>query len=268
MDRIQIAALLHARLVEAREEAAASYAASKDDIGYFVIDDLLPRDLAENIGARFPAVDAMTQKRSLRERKSVSAQMNRHDPLVEEAVYAFQTPEVVSLIADICGTPSVVPDPFLYAGGISAMVQGDFLNPHLDNSHDKDRARWRALNLLYYVTPDWHGGCGGNLELWPDGVGAAPVVIESRFNRLAVMATHSKSWHSVSPVLHGQRRCVSNYYFTPKPLRADDAFHVTTFRGRPGQKATDAALRVDAFARGIIRKVRPAGIARLTHVNE
>ena len=32
------------------------------------------------------------------------------------------------------------------------MPQGNYLKPHLDNSHDRDRKRYRVLNLLYYVT--------------------------------------------------------------------------------------------------------------------
>jgi len=70
-------------------------------------------------------------------------------------------------------------------------------NPHLDNSHDKDRNMWRALNLLYYVTPDWKIENGGNLELWPKGPKQDQITIHSKFNRLVVMATHNNSWHSV-----------------------------------------------------------------------
>ena len=50
------------------------------------------------------------------------------------------------------------------------MKKNQFLNPHLDNSHDKDRSRWHVLNLLYYVTPNWQEDFGGNLELWTNGL--------------------------------------------------------------------------------------------------
>jgi Rps23 Pro-64 3,4-dihydroxylase Tpa1-like proline 4-hydroxylase len=211
----------------------------------------------------------MVAKRSLRERKAIMARMAECNPLVGEAIYAFHEPEVVELVSQITGTPDLSADPHLYAGGISAMGRGDFLNPHLDNSHDKDRARWRAFNLLYYVTPDWPSDEGGNLELWPQGVDGEAVTIHSRFNRLAVMVTHGQSWHSVSPVqCDAVRMCVSNYFFTPRPMRQTDTFHVTSFRGRPEQRLIDTVLRADAFTRDAIRKVKPTGIVKVRHVND
>ena len=246
-----------------------AYTESRAEIGHFVVDDLLPADLAHKIAASFPTKEAMTAKRSLRERKAIMARMSECAPLVGEAIYAFHEPEVLKLVGEITGTPSVEADPFLYAGGISAMGRGDFLNPHLDNSHDKDRARWRAFNLLYYVTPEWPENVGGNLELWPDGVDGERITIHSRFNRLAVMVTHGHSWHSVSPITgDGVRMCVSNYYFTPQPMLPSDTFHVTSFRGRPEQPIADVVLRADALTRGALRKLKPSGIRRLTHVNE
>lgn len=175
----------------------------------------------------------------------------------------------MSLIGAIAGLLDVEPDPLLYAGGVSAMGPGDFLNPHLDNSHNKDRARWRAFNLLYYVTPDWPEGAGGDLELWPDGIGGDRIAIHSRFNRLVVIATHGGAWHSVSPVSGGGvRLCVSNYYFTPTPLRASDRFHVTTFRGRPEQPLAYLILRADGIGRAAVRKLWPEGVIPVRHIDD
>lgn len=49
----------------------------------------------------------------------------------------------------------MIPDHKLYAGVLSSMVNGSFLNPHLDNSHDDDGNLYRVLNLLYYVSYNW-----------------------------------------------------------------------------------------------------------------
>ena len=265
MHRTEIAKLICDRLETETRALTLAYEANEPRIGHFVVDDLLPPDLARVISGAFPKT-RLKLNASLRERKEISAQMDQHDPLIEEALFAFQDMRVLELVGQIVGNSSVLPDPNLYAGGISAMRQGHFLNPHLDNSHDKDRQNWRVFNLLYYVTPDWEVGDGGNLELWPEGVGGERNTIVSQFNRLVVMATHDRSWHSVSPVRSDKvRRCISNYYFAPHSLRETESFHVTTFRGRPEQKIVDAVLRVDGIARNLVRKVKPNGVIDKGH---
>lgn len=117
------------------------------------------------------------------------------------------------------GFKKIEPDPKLYAGGLSMMFSGDFLNPHIDNSHDGDRHRYRRLNLLYYVSPGWNLRNGGNLELW-DEARIKPKTLVALENRLVVMETNKISWHSVSKVeIDRPRCCVSNYYFSEVDLR-------------------------------------------------
>jgi Rps23 Pro-64 3,4-dihydroxylase Tpa1-like proline 4-hydroxylase len=268
MDRTQMAKLIADQLRVNAVNLKAQYQESKNLIGYFVLDDLLPCDLVTAIYERFPFPDNMRLRKSLREFKYVAAQMNSYDPLLEEAVYAFQGARVVELIAEICGVKMLYPDHHLYAGGISLMGNKQFLNPHVDNSHDKDRKKWRVLNLLYYVTPDWERYHGGNLELWPNGMRGHQITIHSKFNRLVVMATHDASWHSVSPISQAthNRCCISNYYFSDVPLKSGDSFHVTSFRGRPEQKVRDLVLRADKTARMAIRGFFKKGIVETKHI--
>ncbi|WPR70207.1 2OG-Fe(II) oxygenase [Flavobacterium sp. NG2] len=267
MDREDISKIIINKIVDKSEVAKAMFADSGSKIGYFFIDDLLPQEIVSRIYEVFPNSDQMVLKKSIRENKYVAAQMNKYHPLLEEIIYAFQDEKVVALIGEICQIKEAIPDEFLYAGGISMMGKGQFLNPHLDNSHDKDRDRWRVLNLLFYVTPNWEENYGGNLELWPEGLSGQPVTIHSRFNRLIVMATHNKSLHSVSPVVYeGFRCCVSNYYFSKVPLLSTDTFHVTSFRGRPEQKLIDAVLQLDTWTRMLIRKLFKKGIKENPHV--
>jgi Rps23 Pro-64 3,4-dihydroxylase Tpa1-like proline 4-hydroxylase len=192
--------------------------------------------------------------------------MNRHHPLLEESVYAFQTPAIVERVQRITGLRALEPDELLYAGGVSLMGPGHFLNPHVDNSHDKVRQRYRVLNLLFYVSPEWIESNGCNLELWPDGPTGKPITIVSRFNRLVVMVTNQGSWHSVSRNASSQDRCcVSNYYFSQHPVGPQEYFHVTSFRGRPEQKVRDMILRADIFLRMSIRKLFPQGVKKNPH---
>lgn len=233
-----------------------------------VLDNVLPQAWVEQIFAAYPNPAEMMERKSLREHKLVAAQMDHYHPILEEIIYAFQDPRVVALCTEITGIEGMIPDDHLYAGGISLMAEGHFLNPHLDNSHDKDRNLYRVLNLLYYVSPDWSHESGGNLELWDDGPNGKPREIVSRSNRLALMVTHKTSWHSVNKVRtgHAPRCCVSNYYFSPAPLEQHEYFHVTTFRGRPEEPLKDVLLQGDAALRSGIRKVFKKGVTKTTHV--
>lgn len=265
MDRQSLSKHVSSAL-ESNSTSIASEFSESGRIRHFVVDNLLPQDLAKEIHAAFPKAERLYKRRSLRELKFVTSQMNRYNRLVEDAVFAFQSPEVVKTVEKIVGLKELEPDPELYAGGISMMGPGCFLNPHLDNSHDRKRTRYRVLNLLYYVTPDWDLASGGNLELWPEGPSAQPQAIESKFNRLVIMETGQHSWHSVNKVVgSGIRCCVSNYFFSKYPVGEQEYFHVTSFRGRPEEPIKDRVLQLDAGARKLVRKMLPLGIDRDKH---
>lgn len=263
----EISKLIYNKISAVKEDLLRQFHESKSRIGYFFIDDLLPEDLAKKCFEVFPNPVEMRCLKNLREHKHVSAQMNKHHELLEKVIYAFQEEKVVKLIGEICDVDSIYADESLYAGGLSLMAKDNFLHPHLDNSHDAERERWRVLNLLYYVTPNWGTNNGGHLELWPNGPKKKPIVIESKFNRLVVMATHDKSWHSVNKVVvNGNRCCISNYYFSDVPLNETDRFHVTKFRGRPEDTFTNLILDFDTNLRTLIRKVFKKGIRKNPHI--
>lgn len=267
MTRKDFADIIYQKIQENASSIKEQYESSKNKIGYFFVDDLLPEEIALQLHTVFPKSEEMVLKKSMREDKYIGVQMNKYNTLLEEVIYAFQDERIVKLICEICNIKYAVPDENLYAGGLSMMGYKQFLNPHLDNSHDKDRALWRVLNLLYYVTPNWEEEYGGNLELWTEGIDKKQITIHSKFNRLAVMATHNNSLHSVSPVVYnGYRCCVSNYYFSEEPLLVSDSFHVTSFRARPENKVQDLILRTDTWLRMNIRKIFKKGLKENPHV--
>lgn len=266
MTRKDLSDLIFSKIEKNQDILSKQFEDSKNKIGFFYIDDLLPEEIAIQIHENFPKPSEMVLKKSIRENKYIAAQMDLYHPILEDIIYAFQDERIVKLVAKICAIKEAFPDDKLYAGGISLMGKNQFLNPHLDNSHDKERERWRVLNLLYYVTPDWDIKNGGNLELWPNGLSEKQITIESKFNRLAVMATHNHSLHSVSPVVVDiERKCVSNYYFSNEPLASTDTFHVTSFRGRPENKITDLILKTDTWLRMNLRKIFKKGVKENPH---
>lgn len=255
--RAEFAAAIQRRLETERERLAQQFAAAVP-VRHFVVDELLPPDWLAAVAAGFPAPEDLLLKSSLRERKRVGVAVDRYDPAIGALLYAFQAQGVVAAVAAITGAEGLEADPTLYASGISVMGRGDFLDPHLDNSHDGDQRRYRVLNLLLYASPQWNPGDGGNLELW-DARRRVPHTVPSLFNRLVVMETGPNGWHSVSRVrTDAERRCVSNYYFAARACTGTDYRHVTTFAGRPEQPVKRMLLAVDAAARNALGRTFPA----------
>ncbi len=265
--RQELGQLIATRLLDVKDQLQADFTQPSRIHSCFV-DDLLPEPIAQAIYTAFPDPAQMAERRSIREYKKIAAQMDQYHPLLEEIVFAFQEPEVVRLVEAITGIPDLEPDAQLYAGGISLMQKDNFLNPHLDNSHDNDRQRYRVLNLLYYVTPDWQPENGGNLELWDRGADQPQRTIVSKFNRLVLMITNQTSIHSVSKVTVDRSRCcVSNYYFSERPAEVrDDYFHVTSFYGRPEEPLKKVVLKADREVRNLLRKIIGKPVHQTKHI--
>lgn len=264
-DRAALAEQIAARIDADREALRAMWRGSSP-IRHCWIDDLLDASTARDISQRFPDPATLMLRSSLRERKRVGVEVDAYAPIVGDALYAFQEPRAIEAVRQVTGHGVLVGDPSLYAAGLSVMAQGDFLNPHIDNSHDGDRRHYRVLNLLYYLSPDWTEANGGNLELWDPRVRTATTVL-SRFNRLVIMETNTRSWHSVQRVVASQPRfCVSNYYFSPDPPHGHPYRHVTTFTGRPEEPGKRAVLAVvDRFALNLAGHLLPRLTRRTRH---
>ena len=120
------------------------------------MDELLPQKDVEEIYNAFPRNgEGFFDRESFREKKKSSANLSQFHSILSNITYAIQDPKVVKLVSEIWEIEMIEPDPKLYAGGLSMMFPNDYLNPHIDNSHNGERLKYRRLNLLYYVSPDW-----------------------------------------------------------------------------------------------------------------
>ena len=235
---------------------------------HFYLDEVLPKNDVTKIYESFPRNgEGFFDRKTFREKKRTSANLSLYNKILSEITYAIQDPKVVNEISKVCDMEMLEPDPNLYAGGLSMMFPNDYLNPHIDNSHDRERKRYRRLNLLYYVSPDWKLEYGGNFELWDTKI-TKPHTILSKQNRLIVMETNKNSWHSVSKVnIDRPRCCVSNYYFSKQSNDQSEYFHVTSFTGRPEQHLKKTLGLIDNKIRNFISKTLKIGRGK-NHINK
>jgi len=232
MNREQFAAAI-AQHLTAHKDQLRSYWLQSAPVRHFYLDDLLPAEWAQACYDALPDARKLMLRDTEKERKRVGIRLEDYHPLMKGILFAFQDEQVIKAVAEITGLQGLEADESLYGSGISMMLEGDFLMPHLDNSHDGDGNKYRVINTLYYISPGWPEDCGGNLELW-DKAMQQHRELHSKFNRLVVMETHTESIHSVNKVLHnGVRACISNYYFSEEPVTQRAYIHRTTFFARP-----------------------------------
>jgi len=223
---------------------------------HFIVDNLIDKEVCLEIYKKAKINEELfIKQKSLKSKKSNANNVDLFDKPLKELVFAFQDQRVIMKISDLLGLINLEPDPLLYAAGVSAMKKGDFLNPHLDNSHDVKRERYRRLNLLFYITPEWSLKNGGNFELWDEKI-SRPMTIESKFNRLLVMNTDTSSYHSVNKVLINKTRfCVSNYYYSKDSPNGKNYKHITSFYGRPKERLLNIISPIDNLLRNLSLKL-------------
>jgi len=232
MNREQFAAVIAKNLI-AHKETLKKYWQQSAPVRHFYLNELMPAEWAEACYNALPDARKLMLRDTEKERKRVGIALEDYNPLMKDILFAFQDREVIKAVAEITGLQGLEADESLYGSGISMMLEGDFLMPHLDNSHDGDGNKYRVINTLYYISPDWPEDKGGNLELW-DKTMHERLELHSKFNRLVVMETHTESIHSVGKVHHNKARaCISNYYFSETPANQRAYVHRTTFFARP-----------------------------------
>lgn len=218
---------------------------------HFTLDNLLPDDIALSIRENFPPPRKMRLLHSYSELKMKYMHIKNTSNLLQDMHHAIQDPKVIAVIEDITGIKNQLPDTSRIAGGVSALLKGHYINPHLDHSHDIDKKFYRTVNLLYYISPNWKLENGGNFELWDSQV-ENRIIVPSLFNRLLVMETNQHSWHAVNSVVCNEpRRCVFNYYFSKQSPEGVEYFHGATspfynplIRPRPEQKIRRVIARM------------------------
>ncbi len=122
------------------------------------------------------------------------------------------------LLEEITGIEKVLPDSDLFGAGYHQILDGGFLDVHVDfNKHERTGLD-RRMNLIVYLNPDWSSSYGGELELWDMDTKTELASIEPVFNRCVLFETNEVSYHGhPKPLKTGgksSRKSLSVYYYT------------------------------------------------------
>lgn len=176
------------------------------------IDDFLSPEAFKAVSADPPRPEQMIRRRSLKERKYVTADVNLVPAPLRALILALNSQDVATAIGEALDMPALRGDPLLYNGGCTVLAPGDFTRPHLDNSHDLTGKSRRRLVGLFYFAPAWDEEDGGHLELFDARDRKRRVSYGP--NRFVLMETAEHSWHSVGRVDGSRTRLnTASYYY-------------------------------------------------------
>ena len=104
------------------------------------------------------------------------------------------SPNFLSTLEILTGEAGLIPDPYLYGGGIHSTINKGFLKMHVDfDWHARLRLR-RRLNLLIYLNRNWCPSWGGALCLQGNAHDDFIEVMPD-FNKTVIFTTDGKSLH-------------------------------------------------------------------------
>lgn len=235
--------------------------ASKDIVkrGYFTVNNFLPKNEVDMLLNALPSKGKFKVHKNQFESKRVFQHANAfnqdltniYDDLLNEDS-AF-----VKVIKKVCNLEDIFTDFTNYAGGISVMGDKDYLDMHIDNSHNSSRKYYRRINILYYLSKkEWREGDGGELVLRPFGNKGNTYKIPPINNTLVVMLTNRCSEHGVEMINSKfERFCISTYYYSTKSQSGKSYYHCTTFK-YPDNKLKNLKSLVNAKFRSFYQYLK------------
>jgi Rps23 Pro-64 3,4-dihydroxylase Tpa1-like proline 4-hydroxylase len=189
---------------------------------YLVIEDFLPHSDAERVMESYPSIDADKWAHSTysHQRKKFTLREGFPEPVGHFFDFAA-SPRFLQIVSEITGIPSLLSDPELVGGGLHQIVNGGFLDVHVDFNFHPTTHLHRRLNLLVYMNKQWKPEYEGRLEFWDMREKRQVASISPDFNRAVIFETSEISYHGHPVPLASPpdvtRKSLATYYYTREP---------------------------------------------------
>lgn len=142
-------------------------------------------------------------------------------PTVFNVLNYFSSEIFIQFLRDLTGIHNLKPDPTLWGGGCHKIRNGGKLNLHVDYNISPLTGKFRVLNLLLYLNPDWEDSWNGHLELWNKKEKKREHTIAPIMNRAVIFNLSDESVHGHPVPLECpegfERYSFALYYFVDEP---------------------------------------------------
>jgi Rps23 Pro-64 3,4-dihydroxylase Tpa1-like proline 4-hydroxylase len=139
-------------------------------------------------------------------------------PATNTLLNYLNSAEFLLPLESLTGISGLIPDPYLYGGGVHSIIRGGFLKIHADFNWHEKLLLHRRINLLLYLNSDWDPSWGGALELWDAKMEMKHVDVMPIINRLVIFNTTDFSYHGHPEPLNcpenRARNSIALYYYS------------------------------------------------------
>lgn len=208
-----------------------------------VIDGFFPESTLNRILDEYPGagqVDWIRKNAEACTLKLATRDETQLGSVTRQFIYELNSSVFISALEKITGIDGLIPDPYLYGGGLHQILSGGYLKIHADfNKHERLKLD-RRLNLLLFLNKDWREDYGGHLELWDTSMQRCEKRLLPIFNRMVVFSTTDFSYHGHPDPLPCPadltRKSIALYYYSNgRPRSEISGSHSTLYRNRPGE---------------------------------
>ncbi len=148
-------------------------------------------------------------------------QLRYEVPTVSNVLTYFNSPIFLQFLKDLTGIPNLIPDPIMWGGGCHKIENGGRLNLHVDYNISPVTRKFRVLNMLLYLNPNWEDEWRGHLELWNKKEKRREHMVAPIMNRAVIFTLSDDSVHGHRAPLNCpegfERYSIAMYYFVDEP---------------------------------------------------
>ncbi len=213
-----------------------------DPFKFWVIDDFLPQEMADQLYFNFPPVtDEWYKYENHFETKRATDKLELMPQEHTSLLLLGNTYLFIDKLEELTGITGLIPDPRFRGGGLHQIMPGGKLDIHADFNWHTHLQLDRRLNVLLYLNKGYKPEYAGQLELWDKEMSKCVHSIEPLFNRLVIFETtdtafhgHPSPWNSIV-----SRRSMAWYFYSNgRPASEKSLAHSTKFQRRPGDETT------------------------------
>ncbi|QCH24010.1 hypothetical protein DSM43276_02272 [Mycobacteroides salmoniphilum] len=159
-------------------------------------------------------------------------------------------PRFLSVLEKVTGIRQLLPDPYLFGGGIHLSGSGGVLTPHTDFHYLRALNLYRRINVIVYLNDSWSLNDGGCLSLY-DAEGRAVQTVVPVWGRALIFRTDDQSVHGFPlPVAEGSwRQSLALFYYTAAPADSFGGDETTYYREHGAQDGIARKARLFVFRR-------------------